>query len=311
MKSPIVNEVEINGSKFFVRGLLVGEYLNLVISKKIANSESFYVKLPKLTVLGWEGVTSTQYTKPLYELMELPEWPNIPSKYVITEEVEFSQENIGNLDYNTLLELGKIIFENFTMLSEEEVNYFQGSTRFLHFLSLPENRSKADRYDCHTCIKKNYRNSRVCNKFTDDEANHIKYILSDGEDEEFLEDSEEPKETNSKELKNKYKHVKNKRMVFKGEREEPEIKVKKGAVKINGFIFEECPVSWIPDWVNTLSGVFYHCTQSNIPFFSGGVCDQPYKFYRAERIVAGENSKIDREEMEKNNKKNNKGSGRR
>jgi hypothetical protein len=43
--SVIVNEIEIDGSIFFVRGLTVGEYSNLIMSNKLSNSDTFFVSL--------------------------------------------------------------------------------------------------------------------------------------------------------------------------------------------------------------------------------------------------------------------------
>jgi len=305
--SVIVNEIEIDGSIFFVRGLTVGEYSNLIMSNKLSNSDTFFVSLPKLCLVGWKGVESQEYTKPLYELMEHPQWPNIPDEYIIEKEVEFSPDKINDLPYEVVLRLGKEIFNTYTMLSQQEVEYFKGATRFLNFLSRPENKAKADRYDCNVCIQGGHRDRRICSKFTDEEAKTIKDYLSNSEDDEISEQEIEDGSTvPSKDLASKYKSVRKKKMAFKTDKPEAEVvKVNKGAVKVGGFVFEECPVSWLPSWVSTLTGIFYHCSQSNIPFVSGGICDQPYKLYSAERIVAGENSKIEMEEMEKTEKDRN------
>jgi hypothetical protein len=313
----IINEVNIDGSVFHLRGLYVGEYLNFVISDKLANTELFYIQLAKRCLKGWDNVNIVDYSKPLYELIDLPGWPNLGDEYKTLSVLEFSEENIDLIDYEILLRLGQKVFNEFTMLSDQEVKYFQGATRFLNYISNPKNKTRADKYDCNECLRKNHRKNRICNKFSDEDAQRIRSYLLEQDGEEDIEDSESevPEEKKVKKLKNRYRTVRNTKMVSKAQQvrqEQEQPAISKGApIKINGFIFEECPVSWIPDWVRTLAGVFYHCSQSKITFFSGGICDQPYKFYMAERVVDGENSKIEREEMEANEKKGNKSRGRR
>src|SRR5699024_10960497 len=62
------------------------------------------------------------------------------------------------------------------------------------------------------------------------------------------------------------------------------------------FDFPECPVSWVDEYLKELAGILYHTEKANLPFFSGGVADQLYKFYRIGKVVSGEANEIESEE---------------
>jgi hypothetical protein len=303
-----VHEVEKGGAIFYVRGLLVGEYLSLgMFGKKISN-DSFWIDVAKMGIVNWKGVQEVSYTLPEYKLIEMGEWPNVSDKYAIYEDMPFSKDYIDYIDYNILIELGIKIYNEFTILSDEETNKFIAATRFLHFLSEPANKTKAETFDCMKCIENNYRKNRLCSRFTDEEAQGI-YEYIKGVEEEDVERDEVKPEKDLESLKKKYSTVRNKSMVFKddkGDEIKPRVEKASNKVVLDKYSYPECPVSYIPDWINTMAGVFFHCSKSNITFFSGGICDQPYKFYRAERVVASEGSTIEREEMDKAQKSNSK-----
>ncbi len=71
---------------------------------------------------------------------------------------------------------------------------------------------------------------------------------------------------------------------------------------LGGFKFPECPISWVPEWLWKSGNILYHSDKSDIPFFSGGLADQPYQLYRLSRIIGSESAKIDEEKRDKNNK---------
>jgi hypothetical protein len=303
-----IYEVEKGEAKFYLRGLLVGEYLSLGMSGKKASNDSFWIDIAKMGIVNWQGVKEVSYTLPEYILIEMGEWPNVSEKYCIYEDMPFSKASIDYIDYNILIELGQKIYNEFTMLSEEETDKFIAATRFLHFLSEPANKSKIETFDCMKCIENNYRKNRSCSRFTDEEAQGIYEYIKGLEDEDFQTDEVKP-EKDLESLKKKYSTVRTKSMVFKDEKGQeikPRVEKSTNKIVLDKYAYPECPVSYIPDWINTMAGVFFHCSKSNITFFSGGICDQPYKFYRAERIVASESSTIEREEMDKAQKSNSK-----
>lgn len=279
-----------NGVTFYLRGLTVGEYTDLLMSgalKNITNRTWFDVAYTG--IVDWEGFLDKHGNPVTYSLDMLDNM--VP-------------ESGAGGDFDLMIEdmivrIGQEVFYNLTMPNEEEVDKFVASTRFLHFRSDPKNKSVAESYNCETCLKKGMAKTRPCGRFTDEEIDrHHKELNSIPITDELF-DGEPVKKLPSK-MKNRYKASSASK---RPKTEEQIAKKKHGAITVGGFQYPECPVSYIDEWIGSFSSILYSCAKSNLNFFSGGVVDQSYKMHQLQRIVSGEANQIESEEMDKIHKK--------
>jgi hypothetical protein len=284
----LIREIEIDGSIFYVRGLTVGEYCDIAMRGLFKDSDRLWVEVSMTGIVGWDNIFAEDECG---DPIELP----------------YAEEYKQSMDLEHLVYLGKKIYEELTILSDEEHKKFEAATRFLHFSGDPKNRSIIDTFDCSSCIKKGLARTRPCGRFSDEEIERMMAELR--EDKESITDDPEKLQ---KEVKSKYK-AKRTKMAFPSEIEQAEQKrkEKKTGIVLDKYNYPECPISYIDTWISILCGILYHCAKSNVTFFSGGIVDQPYKYYRAERVVSSESSKIEMEEMEKSRKESEQASRRR
>lgn len=282
----LIREYTYDGSTFYVRGLTVGEFCDLAMQGLLKDSERFWVEIALTGVVGWEDIF-------------------VEDEDGGHQELEFSEDGKQGLPIEVLVYLGKKIYNELTILSDDESKKFEAATRFLHFCSGDKNKSVAETFDCETCLRKGLARLRPCGRFTKEEIEQYMGELQ-GEGEET------PQKASQKPVKNMKSKYKSKRTKMAFENEEVKPKPKKvDTIVLDKYSYPECPVSYIDSWINILCGILYHCAKSNIPFFDGGIVDQPYKYYRAERVVSSESSVIESEEMERARKEAERGSKKR
>lgn len=269
----LIREVELDGSIFYIRGLTVGEYCDIAMRGLFKDSERLWVEIAMSGIMGWENIfVEDEFGNPML--------------------FEFREQNKESLDIEHLVYLGKKIYHELTILSDVEHNKFEAATRFLHFSGEPKNRSISETFDCDTCIKKGLARTRPCGRFSVEEIENMMADLQESK-ESNTGDSTRPQH----DIKSKYKSKRTK-MYFASE-EESKKREKKPGINLDKYTYPECPISYIDPWISILCGILYHCAKSNVTFFSGGIVDQPYKYYRAERVVSSESSKIESEEMDR------------
>jgi hypothetical protein len=266
-----------------VRGLRVGEYADLAEQGVLNLTDRLYVYAAHTGLLGWDNL----YVKK-------------GGKKVL---VEWEGKSADWLDSKTLSEIGKFIYHDLTVLSEEGVEKFQGFVRFLYWQSDDDNRTKAETYDCRVCLEKGYAPSRPCGKFDlEYRENYGK-----GEDEEDKE-----KEEARKKLEEARKMAGRSRDKYSSKRRRPtqiqaidmtEKRQVADSVVLDNFEYPECPVSWIDEWIQVIGSALYYAEKADQSFFGGGVADQLYRLNRAAKIITSESNKIEREQMDREKKK--------
>lgn len=269
----LIREINIDDSIFYVRGLTVGEYCDIAMRGFFRDSDRLWVEVAMSGIVGWDNIFAED------------EWGDIVP-------VAFSEEAKESLDIEHLIYIGKKIYEELTILSEDEHKKFEAATRFLHFSGEPKNKSLVETFDCETCIKKGLARTRPCGRFSDEEISSMMAELNGAKESNSV-DSTRPEG----DIKSKYKSKRTKMYFENEEVQKPKEKAK--VIVLDKYSYPECPISYIDAWISILCGILYHCAKSNVTFFSGGIVDQPYKYYRAERVVSSESSKIEAEEMER------------
>jgi prepilin-type processing-associated H-X9-DG protein len=282
------SSVTIDGSRFYVRGLTVGEYCDLIFKMQSENivrdGEQWAAVVAVTGLVGWEDVFDEA-----------------------SNRIEYSEELKEYLPDEVYKVIAEKVFYSLTALSEEERAKFEASIRFLYFSSEKKNEKIAETFNCATCIKKGLAKTRPCGKFSKEEIDQIgRQLREEGENV-----PETPVKA-PKDVKSKYK-TSNKRVRTSAEKEgeEPTSRKEfKDYMTLDGYKYPECPVSYVDDWISVLSSMLYHAGKSNLTFFDGGVVDQPYKLLQAQKVVSSEASKIESEEMDKQFKNNKNSKGR-
>jgi len=274
-----VTEHVIDGTTFYLKGLTVGQYSDLVcrghIGAKIMKPSTL-IMIALTGVVGWKDM--------YYEFEEGDEGP--------PEMVEFSSEVLDILPDEILRELGTVILNELTEVSSEVCRKIQGHIRFAYWLGDDKNKATADLYDCRKCIKAKKYVTRLCGR-TKDERDLIAQV---GENEEKLV-AEELARTAA--LKKQLARMKSKKLTVNPHKQVNDSGPKAESMKLNSFDFPECPITWVDTWVSTLSDQMLHCDRSHITYFSGGLSDQPMRLYKIKKIVSSEVNKIESERMNK------------
>lgn len=279
-----VKPFEINGVTFYIRGLTVGEYTDLLMSGALKNmTNRVWLEIAYTGIVDWSGFIDELGNHVPYSVEVLDTWE------AVDEGIEAGMEDM-------IVKVGQEIFQNMTIPSDEEVDKFVASTRFLHFRSDPKNKSASESFNCEACLKKGLAKTRPCGRYTDEEIDREHKRLNNIPEEDASEDVKKP----VSKMKNRYKASSS---VKRPRTEEQAAKRKSGVITVGGFQYPECPVSYVDEWISSLSGILYNCAKSNLTFFSGGVSDQSFKLYQLQRIVAGEAGQIESEEMDKIHKK--------
>lgn len=269
---PLEDAEKHDAAKLFVRGLTVREYIDLGMQGVVRGSVSMFVAIAMTGIIGWENV---EVLSPIGE-----------------KTTEFKREYLEDFPEDVLVRVGKFIYMELTEITEDIAKKLQGHIRFLYWASDDKHRFHVENFDCNTCLKKGLARNKKCGKFSNEEIDEWHKRLN-GLDEPA---EEEEKKSVKDIIKSRYKSKKS-RTTAKPKKKER--KVDKVRLADCNFEYPECPISWIDEWIKDLGSVLYHCEKSNIPFFAGGVGDQPYFFYKAAKVVIGEANSIEREEHEK------------
>lgn len=297
-----IKTYQVNGVNFYLRGLNVGEYIDL-IGKLEGNS----VKGDKLVEVAECGIVFWEDFYPKDENGNF-----IDDEDGGIYELEYSEDNIEYIDYRTMVKVGKIVYEELTMLTEEEKNKFEAFVHFLYWSS--EDDSNLDKFNCDTCLESGLAVQRPCGKY-DMSYRKKKAGYDVSEESETKEEGKEEEESQGNPL-NKYMKKRTsvkdptenpsknqKKKNSKRRREKQNQDFGKRYIKIGDYKMKECPVSYIDNWIKTLGEAIYTCEKSDRNFFTGGVSDQRYKIYKASNIVKSTYNKIENKEIEeeKNN----------
>ena len=298
--SDLVQELVINNVTFYVRGLSTSEilHLNIRVGPKGAIGQVEFVTIGKDCLVGWSGLRF--------------------ERRGVLHELKFSPSNIDTLPAAVLYQIGEFAYTQLSMLSETEAQQLKGYIRFSSYLSDEKNKAQEKTYDCDACIKGGYYMNRLCG-LPNKQALIDKYHPPTPTTLVVPEAPERKKKSRAN-IMSSYT-VKRSRAapmdlpgVPQAPEPEPEPEIKEAPVfkipKVN-FSYPECPVSWIPSPVKMLANFMYSSGKANMPFYNGGVGDQPYKIYTAQQIVLSESSKIEIERMDEERRQSSSGSKKR
>jgi hypothetical protein len=275
------------GATVYLRGLKVSEYVDLAHRGFFSNPSDAYtrIQIAQACIDGWEH--------------------DIQRIYEDYSPLEIAEELIS---FEEMIKISQFIVEKLSMLSEDEENKLRGYTRYVHEMSDPKNKKKAESFKCQNCVLYGKHASRkyFCKKFTPEQAEKYKQKLEaerskkDRENDELLaemmlnEQEELRKLERVSEAAGKYstsRRRQNRRAGVAAKRQP--------YLVINNFKFPECPVSWLDEWIWVSGNMMYHAEKSNIPMFDGGMFDQPHKLYKASRVISSEFAIIDEEERKR------------
>lgn len=281
--SQLIQEFTINDVTFYVRGMSVSEVLHLNIRTAAAGmmGQSDFLTIGQGCTVGWRGLR-------YYQNEEL-------------FEVEFSTDAVRLLPVHVLQRIGEFAYSSLTVLTDVEADQLRGYIRFSTWLSDEKNKAQEKTYDCMTCIRDGHYTRRVCGL-----AN--KQALIDqihGRPDEP--EPEAPRKKTEKEIMSPYTVYRMRPVEKKKALPVPAAPVapEKIIVKIPGvnFSFPECPVSWVPVPLKMTANLLYSAGKANMPFYPGGVGDQPYKMHSAQQVVLGESARIESEKMDEDRRK--------
>jgi hypothetical protein len=274
-----VREFKYDGVTFFVRGLTVGEYADLASQGSLKLSKSFYTEIAVCGIMGWEGIGVP------YEDHMDGDWID---------------------DDAALVAIGKYIYHNLTILQPDVGEKFRGFIRFLYWSSGDDNESQLESFNCDECLDSGRAVNRPCGKY-DMEYRRERLMEKRQEGKKAAQSDSEASQRDvrgrSKYRNQKLRRQRTARRERKAE-DNKEMSRQRGYMMLGGYKFPECPISWIDEWVKVLGEAMYHSEKSELPFFSGGIADQPYRIFRASKVVKGEYNSIEQEELEKERNKN-------
>jgi hypothetical protein len=267
--------------RFYLRGLNVGEYVDL-IEKTDDNqvSQSLLIEIAECGIVNWENFYHGNDFK----------------------KIECTKENIQRIDKKTMVELGSYIYQELTVLSEEEKDKFEAFVHFLYWSSDDENKNKVKSFECESCLETGKAVRRPCGKY--DMKYRKKMAGKDvSEDSKGDEEEEEVSEQDYLDAMSRYSSKKNIGSGQSTKKSREETKQEKSGqrkkfVKIGDYKLDECPISYIDDWIKTLGEALYNCEKSDRTFFDGGISNQRYKIYKASSIVKSTFNKIEKKELE-------------
>lgn len=276
-----LREIEVEDVVFIASLPTVGQYMDIV-SRGIFKGKvkDLYAQLALACVVGWRGVVD--------------EYGNV---------VEFSTEVLKyDIPSSYKILVGQELWNNYTTLDDETVEYYKGYIRFIYYLSDDKHKEQAKYYSCKTCIEAGAWRSKGCGK-TEEFRKQIQRELGIEEEERRREKERTGKTVfNMAEFKKRYGSKRtNKGRVRLKPPETPNSGAEKAfsdvKIVLNRFKYPECPVSWIPDVVKEWGDKLYFCSKSEIPFFSGGLADQPNQIFEIQKVIQSESNKIEGEAM--------------
>lgn len=287
--SSLVQELTISGVTFFVRGMTVSEvlHLNIRVGATGVIGQVEFLTIGQECLVGWRDLRFERDG----EMMELV----------------FSKDNIHQIPARVLIRIGEFAYNNLTLLTELEANKLRGYIRFSTYLSDEKNKAQEKTYDCETCIKAGLHEKRSCGLVNKEAM--IERILGKVEEKPVFE-----RKKTAAQIMSPYTVFRSraapKTQAPPVEAPKP-VEAEKPVFKIPSvnFSFPECPVSWVPVSLKMLANLLYSAGKSNMPFYQGGVGDQPYKTHSAQQVVLSESARIEMEKMEQDRKKHSKSGG--
>lgn len=281
----------VSGATVYLRSLKVAEYIDLShrgFFRGTGEKAFERLQIVLACIQGWDSETMRDYEG----------WP-------VDELVD------ELIDMQEVIRISQFILDHLTNLSEEEEEKLRGYTRYLHEMSDPKKSKTAESFKCQNCILYGKYQSRqkFCGRFTPEAAASYKRRLEEAKTQQDIENvelvtqmmideqAELDKLERVAETAGKYGSASR-----RGRRRASSSKARPAKLQymvINKFKFPQCPVSWIDDWIWVSGNIMYHSEKSNMPMFDGGMFDQPYKLYRAARVISSEFATIDEEERNK------------
>lgn len=277
-----VKPYEIDDVRFYLRGLNLGEYVDLIEKSGDNISTEILIDVAECGIVTWENF-----------------WLNTDNG---VEKIKYSKENVQRLGHEELIEIGKYVYEELTVLTDEEKNKFEAFVHFLYWSSDDENKSDVKTFQCQTCLDQGIAIRRPCGKYDmqyrKKRAGHT--VSEDSEDESDEDDNSDVAKAMAKYRTKKTKTLKNqnKKQKKSKKRDEKKRRKQRRYVKLGDYKMKECPVSYIDDWIKTLGEAIYNCEKSDRNFFDGGVSNQRYKIYKASQVVRSTYNKIEKKDLE-------------
>ncbi len=280
---------KIGSSIYFVRGLTVGEMLEL------ADTGAFDI-----------GSTS-EYARVFAFVRCVEDVWNVSIRDYKGNKVRKDQFNMVTFDINEhsveelpdehLVKVGGHILEEISLLSEEKEQKLRGLTRFKFWFSDDKRKDQLETFNCATCIGRGLDNQRKCG-LSEYQKDIIRDSLSD-EDEQTKSDEEERKELNEKMRRALARTAsRRRRRVSLNPRSKKEQLKAQGHFSIYGFIFPECPMSWVDAGLRRWSDVLYYSYKNGVSFTVGQFLDQPNVLWNAAQVVAAEAAEMESKMME-------------
>lgn len=291
--------IEIEEMKFLVRGLTVGEYIDMTMKGLNKNPESFFKIIALHCILEWEDVYEVEEFIIENETLKVADIKRDDEGQVVY--IEYSEENLQELDDSLLFYVGKDIYYKYSMVSKEEAQKYEAFSRWMYYASEDSSRVKEDikTFDCEVCVDNEYYKERKCG-LSELDFNRVKYRdKKEDVEPEAPKISEQKAKVQQLLLKNKLPDsmFRKSYSVKVVEKEDEEIT---GLEVIRDYYtYKECPTSFINYEIKIIAEKVYFANKSHIPFMSGGLLEQFNKFIQITQIVTSECNKIEGERMKR------------
>lgn len=248
---------------FYVRGLTVAEYIDLIEKTDGGIEETLFVQIALNTIQDWEHVVDENHSP-----------------------IPCTDENLNGLPDDVLIDVGRYCYQRLTVLDEEKDSKIRGFVNFLYWKSDEKTpKKKAESFNCENCLSSGKAVGRKCGKYSMEFRRNYNKDNDDGQ-----------KSSNSKSKKS---YGSSRTFMNRQQYEDANrMASKSGEMVLNDFRFPECPVSWIDDHLKILCETLYHAEKSDRNFFDGGIADQPYQVYKASVIIKNEYNQLEKEKMD-------------
>lgn len=264
-----IYSVVVDGIKFYCRGLTYLEYVNLVdlINPKNVIGSAIWMRVAYCGIVHWG---------------EFYDNDNRP--------IPFDPKNFERIDPKTLDKVGRAIYQELTIVTDDDELKYRGYIRFANFLSdekLGEARRKS--FDCKECVRNGHYTYRTCS------LPELDSLIAEIRGPKIVEDEAKKKKGSSKysTKKKRFSTVDE----FKEDLEKKAFSDGKNKVVIGNLVYPQCPVSYIDTKTTLIANALHHCVTHNKSPLSGGVFEQPYRLFKLQEVVSSESNKIQSEEI--------------
>lgn len=273
-----------DGAVYQVRGLTVGEKSELAFSGAFevgSSGELLKVYSAEKGIVSWRRV-------PVYD-----QTGKIVRKNGLTEYVP-ADASIDDLPFHHLIEVGDYIFNELSVLDEEQELKLRGLIRFKFWFGDESREEYRKTFNCSTCIEKGYDKRRNCG-LEQEKKDIIRRQIEDRKTKERVELARKQNERIHKALVNRKSR---KRRVSINKPEEDKLRIASGTLSILGFVYDECPMSWIPTGLKQVSDHLYYAVKNGQMIVPGALFDQPAILWEAGRVLVAEGSVVESKMME-------------